>query len=131
MPPKGKAGGIWHAATQGSTEEVVKYLKETPALVNSQDEEGNTPLMCACKSAQLDVVCVLLTQEGIHIDISNNDGCTPVWVTASNGEVVILGHLLAAGARYDVRGPEGTTALEEAIAGGLTKCAVMLKVSGT
>lgn len=69
---------LGHLGHQESHLEVVKILVQEPKIdINSQDNEGNTPLHLASFSGNTKIVKVLAQMPGIKINAKNQNGWTP------------------------------------------------------
>ena len=51
------------------------------ASINAKDNEGNTPLHCACEKGYSSTID-LLVQRGAKTDMKNNEGLTPADITS-------------------------------------------------
>jgi len=79
---------IQEAAGKGNLDDVKRHLQKG-AAVNAEDNEGNTPLICAAVGGHLDVVKFLVAK-GADINARNAKGMSPmsVAVKESYGDVV-------------------------------------------
>ena len=85
-------------ATQYNRVAMVKALLKAGAQVNSQDLDGNTALIRASRSGYTEIVKMLLSVEGIAINVCNNDGLTAVRHALSNEKQEVADLLIQAGA---------------------------------
>ncbi|WP_020004838.1 ankyrin repeat domain-containing protein [Brachyspira innocens] len=69
------------AALYGNDEAISYYLSNTFLSINAKDNEGNTPLHCACEKGYSSTID-LLVQRGAKTDIKNNEGLTPADITS-------------------------------------------------
>jgi ankyrin repeat protein len=53
--------------------------------VNLSDRHGQTPLLFACRSADIQTIDLLLKKEGINPNARNENGCTPLTRLCSFG----------------------------------------------
>ncbi|PCG19556.1 ankyrin repeat domain-containing protein [Brachyspira sp. G79] len=67
---------IHFAALYGNDEAISYYLSNTFLSINARDNEGNTPLHCACENGYSSTIGLLI-QRGAKTDIKNNAGLTP------------------------------------------------------
>ncbi|EWC48386.1 hypothetical protein DRE_02155 [Drechslerella stenobrocha 248] len=74
---------IWIAASDGNTAQVLTYLSANPALVNSKDENGYTPIHAAASYGHLDLLRCLVNEHGGDINIRDDDGDTPLFTSES------------------------------------------------
>ena len=79
---------------------------------------GNTPLHQACYNNQSEVVRELLKQDGIELNIVNDNGNTPLIIAAIESNLLIVQLLLKAGADAKQRLLNGNTALHFAAENG-------------
>lgn len=69
-----------HVAVQKMKQNIVSYACRTPSLaliLNAQDNEGNTALHLAVQVADLSIVCSLVGNQQVCLDILNSSGQTP------------------------------------------------------
>ncbi|KAK6544398.1 hypothetical protein TWF694_001094 [Orbilia ellipsospora] len=101
---------IWIAASDGNTAQVLSYLSTNPALVNSKDPNGYTPIHAAASYGHLDLLRTLVNEHGGDINIRDDDGDTPLF-TAETVEVAkcIVEEL---GGDWTCSNDEGVTAVE-------------------
>lgn len=121
-----------HIAAECGFCDVVEYLAEEGADLNTRDDDGNTPLHIAVRlgdelmrrdkesrtlvftpvSADLhEVVQLLINDDDVDIDATNNDLQTPLYVAARQGAFVAVQLLLDAGADIDKVADNGKTPL--------------------
>lgn len=69
-----------HIASLNGSKEIVSYLiqKYKKMNVNSQDDQGYTPLMCAVVNCHFDICELLLSLKTVKPSIPNNDLNTPL-----------------------------------------------------
>jgi ankyrin len=87
---------IADAAMQGD-KSAVRALLEKKADVNTPQVDGTTALHWAVRSNDLEVTDMLL-KAGARASAANQSGATPMLLAATNGNAVILEHLIRAGA---------------------------------
>ena len=83
---------------------MVKLLIQQPDIkIDYQDKSGVTALWAACQNGNSQVVeCLLKNQKSpANPNEAKHDGCTPVWIAASRGNVSSLAALIDAGANVD------------------------------
>ncbi|KAL2684497.1 hypothetical protein Neosp_005575 [[Neocosmospora] mangrovei] len=94
------------AASCGQTEAIEALLNRFPTLeVNQLNDQGETPLLCACRAGQTDTV-LWLTSHGAKASVTARNGESPLhWlVSFDDEEVEIVGPaLIQAGAVADVK----------------------------
>lgn len=84
-------------AAQQSRADVLAYLLQLGADLNSLDAYGNNALWAACFAEAKDCIALLL-QAGIDIDYQNPSGATSLIYSASSGKHAVVSQLLLAGA---------------------------------
>jgi ankyrin repeat protein len=94
---------------------MVQFLLDSGADIQEKDLRGLTPLSRAVLSNYKDVVAVLL-KAGADVNAPDGLGLTPLHYAAmaDYGETGIVQELLAAGAKLDIKDPDGHTAYEMA-----------------
>lgn len=102
-PNKKGQSALHIAATENSSHTTVIPLlldayKERKLDVNAQDNEGNTPLHCACKENRDENIQLLLAHSGINVNAQNNNGDTPLLIACRNQNIKGIKLLLSAGA---------------------------------
>ncbi|KAK6952350.1 hypothetical protein Daesc_006886 [Daldinia eschscholtzii] len=86
---------------------VVKKLIELGADMNTQDNEGRTPLYYACHYGNIHVVASLL-EMSVGLNIKSNRNETPLIAACRKHHEEIIINLLSAGADIEIQGPDGT-----------------------
>jgi cytohesin len=92
---------IHDAAEKGDLVRVNALLEDNPALVNSQDRMGVTPLYCAADHGFKELVELLLNK-GANVNAKDVLGRTPLYVAAKEGHKDVVGLLLAHNAEYNI-----------------------------
>jgi len=72
-------------AKVGDVSDVEKVFEHNPEAINTQDDEGMTPLACAIVQEQMDVVRFLL-DKGADPNIPDKNGDTPLGLAASRNK---------------------------------------------
>ncbi|KAM0925302.1 hypothetical protein ACQ4PT_004276 [Festuca glaucescens] len=106
-----------HVAVQHRSYNVVSYACRTPLvgpILNTQDNSGNTALHLAVQVGDLRMVCSLLRELQVQLNVPNNSGRTPLdlsWCSIPHGlfyignpQVIIHRSLRFAGAEYGCYG---------------------------
>ena len=104
------------AAMRGSVPDVAQILKRDPSAINTQDDEGMTPLAGAVAREQFGVVTYLL-DHGADPDIPDKHGLTPLEQACGQGQgnaLVLVQVLLGAGANPNAADGNGDTPLHKA-----------------
>jgi ankyrin repeat protein len=114
---------ILDAAKKGDFAEVKALVAKNPALVNSKDDNSNTPLIWAAGGGYKEVVGLLLSR-GADINVKNNNGNTPLMGAACMDHKEVAELLISRGADINAKNKDGTTALALA-----EKCAKDKKLS--
>lgn len=93
--------------------EIVSFLLENNADIDSKDTSGNTAIMGSSFKGYEAIVRKLI-EKGADLNCRNNMGATALIYAASFGHLEIARLLLAAGADTSVRDQKGYTAYENA-----------------
>ncbi len=120
--PKGPiSANIHEAAKNGDLDEIKRLLKENPALLNEQDNEGRTPLHTAAECGHLNIVRYLVDEEKVPVNEKNGYGygVTPLHCAVENGHLAIVSYFVGEkGVSCDESSAEGFTPLRTAIQRG-------------
>lgn len=108
MKSSTKALGL--AAASGKTE-ISEVLLNEGADVNSQDEEGLTPLIAAAFNNLVEIVEILL-RNGADIDAQEEKGWTALYAAALTNSVGAVDILIKNGAEVNIKTNDGETALD-------------------
>ena len=109
-----------HQVVDGSCEEdVIAVLKKKPALINSKNKEGYTPLHTACLKGNFECAELLITlgdkqKPRIDLDAKDPTGWTPIHCASLNGHADCVRLLLEKGADARATTSNGSTALHYA-----------------
>jgi ankyrin repeat protein len=106
-------GPLRRALRETSLSDIQRELRRDPSVVNTTDEDGNTPLHRAAQAedtAESAEFMKFLLDHGAAIDVSNRLGFTPVYVTLFSNRAWTYARprwglfelLLARGAPYDI-----------------------------
>ena len=76
------------------------------ADVNSVDEDGETPLIVACRKGYADIVKQLI-KAGAKVNLQNNEGMSALMACAMNGNKAIARDLMIAGANRYLKDKNG------------------------
>jgi hypothetical protein len=92
---------------------MVQFLIDSGADIRERDLRGLTPLSRAVLSNYKDVVAILIAK-GADVNAPDGIGLTPLHYASmvDYGETAIVQQLLAAGAKRDVKDPEGHTPVQ-------------------
>jgi ankyrin repeat protein len=96
---KQKKNALFYASKYGFTEIVRRLLAVPECILDLQDEDGNTPLMIACKHGHFNVVSLLLGKYTIfsEYNVQNILGYTAVMIAAKYGHLDIVEYILCIG----------------------------------
>ena len=86
----------------------------TDDIINVQNDNGNTALMCAILSGNTKTACMLL-EAGALTHMQNENGDTALILAAKTNNVILVRELLKAGAATDIANQKGATALLKAL----------------
>ncbi len=106
--------------------EAAQLLLSARADPNAADGDGDTPLLQATRSGDVELVTMLIAA-GARVDVRNGSGNAPLLLAAQFGLRDIAAVLLDARADTGVRDNEGHTPLELARAGGHEAIVQMLQ----
>jgi hypothetical protein len=120
---------IYDAARNGDLSTVATFLASDPALANSKDTDGQTPLYQAAWRGREDVVRLLL-QKGADANSKDRYGETPLHVAANNGRLGVVQVLLANKANVNAKSDSGWTPLHRAALGDQKAVAEVLLAKG-
>lgn len=130
LPTAGlQAAEIHRAASVGDLETVKKLLEQNPRLLQEVDENGRSPLHCACRGVHFDLVKYLIGRKA-NVNTQDNWAITPLHSVASRGNVEAAQVLIAAGARIEAETCGQSTALHLAATNGHTALAALLLDNG-
>jgi len=91
----------------------------------SENENEDTPLLCAAREGHTAVVMQLL-QKGAQIESEDKDGCTPLLCAAREGHIAVVMQLLEKGAQTETEDNDRYTPLSHAVRGGYVAVAMLL-----
>lgn len=111
------AADIHEAARNGLLTRVQQLVSETPEIVDARDDNGNTPLMHAAMSGQLDITGFLINQHA-QVNAYSKTLQTPLILAAQNDHEPIVRVLIENGALVNVSDNRGMTPLMWATARG-------------
>ena len=123
-----RAGEIHDAAAAGDLNKVRALIEADPTLLESKDNDGNTPLISACFAPPSFIpkvaVANFLIDKGANVNAKNNWGGTPLYVAISDFN--LMQRLIAKGAEVNVKAFVGITPLHQAASSGNLKVAKLL-----
>lgn len=100
---------IFDVARNGDLELAKKMLKENPAVFNSTNKEGYSPLTLACYRGNIEIVRLML-KNNADINVNSTMG-TPLMAAVVKGNVDIVKLLIQKNANVNLQDANGTTAL--------------------
>jgi len=112
---KGKYGltQLNYSAWMGMTSSVNRMLSMKGIEVESRDNFGNTPLIVASASGNVEIVEILL-KHGAKIEGRNNSDASPLYIACQNGQLLVVDFLLYKGANLEAKTIKGWTSLHTA-----------------
>jgi ankyrin repeat protein len=110
---RGAASDIWVAVATGDLDGVKKFVEGNPAIVQSKDSYGKTPLHYAAALEQKDVAAFLVAH-GAEVNARDNIGMAPLHSAARAGRMDTVELLLANKAEVDAKDSAAVTPLFEA-----------------
>ncbi len=119
------ASPVHEAASGGDLEAVKTIVSSDAAQATAANVRNDTPIHLAVAGGHIDVVRYLLDQ-GVPVDIGDNEGTTPLSVAAIHGEIDIGRLLIDRGARIDATDVNGETPLHWAAYNGQPEFVRML-----
>ncbi|KAG2498599.1 hypothetical protein HYH03_003350 [Edaphochlamys debaryana] len=126
LPPASAA-----AAAAGSSGVAGPSGQEAQRQRQRQREEAGHELLLACGTGEWDRALELLAADPLpHLEATNEDGATPLIMSAIHGNVEVVRALLAAGARTEPAGKDGATPLIAAAYSGHAQVARALLAAG-
>lgn len=96
------SSNLFTAIISGNVEQVKNALMVNVGDLNTQDAHGKTPLIQATEYSFVNIVLLLLAQNGIDLDIQDNDGNTALHKAYALGNETIKQALLGAGADSEI-----------------------------
>lgn len=110
-----------HAAVESEKPEVVRYLLQRGAKINTATvQDGTTPLHTACYKGNKEIVQILIVA-GANIEAKTVHGATPLVTAAFYGKKDIVECLKSNGAKIDVDSKEGEVLAKSAIKANRTE----------
>jgi ankyrin repeat protein len=123
-----QAGEIHNAAAAGDLNKVKALLEADSTLLESKDNDGNTPLISACWGQPSAIpqlaVANYLIDKGADINAKNNRGGTSLYFATKDFN--LCQHLIARGADVNIRAYDDYTPLHQAAFRGNLKAAKLL-----
>jgi len=110
------ASDIHTAAKNGDITQVKSLIKANPAIINSIDNKGFTPLHIAITKNQIKIVEYLITA-GANVNIKNKNGLSPLFTALDRGKNKIAILLIENGADIYIKGYQNRTLLHMAARG--------------
>ena len=122
-----RAGEIHNAAAAGDLNKVRTLIEADPTLLESKDNDGNTPLITACKTLQVAVANFLIAK-GADVNAKGMVGGTPLlWARKDKDESFdLIQRLIAKGADVNAVNEYNWTTLCSVVKSGNTKAAKLL-----
>jgi ankyrin repeat protein len=108
-----------HATAAKGHLEIVKFLVQSRADINSSNRFSETPLHAAAEKGHLEIV-KFLVQSGAEKDTKDNQNQTPLNFAAFYGHLEIVKFLVESGADKEAKNKEGQTAFHFAQMNGRT-----------
>ena len=86
---------LWHAATRGNLEEVIRLTADPSVDVNYTDSIGHrSPFYRACGHGQLEVVRFLVRDPRVDVTLPNHADATPFFIACQEGHHEIVKKLM-------------------------------------
>ena len=109
--------------------EIFKFLLESGANVNLQDQSGKTALMIASKKGYIEFVKFLIKYSA-DTNVQDNEGSSAPMIACNEGNVTCVQSLIDKGADIDLQDKQGQTALMIALKKGHEECVKLLINNG-
>ena len=91
---------------------ITYYLVDKQTLIETKNRLGDTALLLAARSKQLEMV-IYLGEEGANLEAQNHDGTTALMIAARNGDLDLVKYLCEVGVvDLDVVNNDGKTAAQ-------------------
>jgi ankyrin repeat protein/L-ascorbate metabolism protein UlaG (beta-lactamase superfamily) len=123
-----QAGEIHTAAAAGDLKKVKALIVADPTLLESRDNDGNTPLISACFAPPTFIpqaaVANFLIDKGANVNARNNSGASPLYFAINDFD--LMQRLTARGADVNVQAYGGLTPLIQAASSGNLKVVRLL-----
>lgn len=104
---------ICYLARTGDLASLKMRVARDPALVQETTSSGGTPLHCAARGGQAEVIDYLVAQ-GAKVEARDEHDRTPLHWAADDGEAMAVKRLIAHGADVNARDDDGNTPLHRA-----------------
>jgi len=104
----------------------INVLLSAGADINSQNNQGNTPLMLAAKIGNMRILDIILSHNP-EINLQNKKGSTALIIAAKTGQFHVVKKLVTNGADIKMRDNKGNTALTLASKFGHNKIVTYLQ----
>ncbi|KAI8723103.1 NACHT domain-containing protein [Fusarium sp. LHS14.1] len=105
---------LLHSSVYHGFEDITRLLLSIDININTQCEEGKTPLHLAISrfgGGDDGIARLLLSQAEVMLDLADTDGNTPALLATSRGRIGVLRLLLAKGVDIEARNEDGLTLL--------------------
>jgi len=112
---------IINIASREGNLDVIKFLVDKGADVNSKDKDGYAPLNRAALAGHLDIVKYLVNKGGADVNAKDEDGNTPLYYAAGKGHLDIVKFLVNKGADVNSQNIDEYTPLIDAAREGHIK----------
>ena len=118
MDHNGTGCTLLHFACLGSDRSpMIPLLLAHPGInVNLKDVDEQTPFNYACRNGSISCVREMLKDSRVKVNEPAGDGCTPLWVAASNGHLDVIRVWIASGREMNL-GTPGDVGKTDAIGG--------------
>ena len=113
-----------HMASAKGYNEILKLILDAKADPNSQQNNGNTPLIWTCANGHVESTKLLL-QYGADVNILNRDNWSPAIYAAHNNHIDCL-QIIIKNANLDIQTNDGYTALHYSVGLNLVDITTLL-----
>ena len=117
------------ASLEGKTD-IVKYLVDKGADINTRDREGSIPLQNAAIKGYLDIV-IILVEKGSDVNYKDDNDVTPLHFACMSGNYELVKYLIDNGANVRAVSKAGREPIFEAAWGGNLEMIKFLESKGS
>ena len=121
-----RENSLYLAAKEGNLDIIIQHVEIDPKIIDSLDEDLQSPLLIACSQGHYKIVKYLV-ELGADVNISDKSGCTPLIKAIIGGYIMIVQFLLVKGADINKAENSGLTPFLVSCASGHLDIAIYLR----